>query len=759
MHAQQEGGVDLKARVGFDGYCNENQWLPIHVEVENTGPDLNAEVQVSYKKSTGGIAATSMNVELPATSRKEFFLYIYFPQEYTQQWNVTLLANQKVLKKVNLTVNCLAAENMIFGVLADTPSAYDALNDVKPINGFIRVAQLETSDLPDRAQAWAALDALIVSNVDTGTLTPGQKQALESWVAAGGKLLIVGGVNWQSTVAGLKDLMPVRLTATRHVGSLSQLQEYVKDPAPLDAEAILATGQLQAEAQVLVQQDGIPLVVQKSVGFGYVYFVAADPALQPLSDWSGMQGVYDHLLGSKSQRPTWANGTWYDYRANQALATIPELGLPSILYICGLLGFYIAVIGPLNYFVLRRLKRREFAWVTIPALVVVFTCLAYGTGFSYRGVTPILNRLAVAQAWDGVDQAQVRALVGVYSPVRTKYDLEAGDGFMFQPFRNSSDTNLQAGGNWTSLQEGAKMIIPDVPMEIGAMKSVVAEGSLPALEFSHDLVITVSRMNPLLSGSITNKSQYTLKDAILVTSGNWTRLGSIAPGETKKVNVSLAPGPSGPAFYDLDSMGILNITYTDIQTHEEAARRSAFLDTVLFTGYGMNEGNWGNYLMGWVDEIGLPASLKDQKSKTIDTMLYIDRLSPALKIEPGEVRVPTSLFIWESSQPNTSPYYTREMPPNGYTLRFQPAVPISPATVKSIDFYLTTNASYQDLVVSAWDYELKTWSHIPVSGSSTSIPEPDRYVGPDGEIRIMIVSRRSDWTEITASNISVVMEP
>lgn len=758
VHAQQPGGMDLKARVGFDGYCKENQWLPIHVEVENKGSDLDAEVQVSYKRSAGGISSTSMNIELPATSRKEFFLYIYFPQEYTQQWNVTLLANRKVLKKVNLAVNCLSAENMIFGVLADVPSTYDTLNDIKPINGFVRIAQLGTSDLPDRAQAWDSLDALIVSNVDTGTLTPGQKQALESWVAAGGKLLIVGGVNWQSTVAGLKDLMPVRLTATRHVSSLSQLQDYVKDQTPLDSEAILATGQLQAETQVLVQQEGVPLIVQKTVGFGSVYFVAADPALQPLSGWSGMQGVYEHLLGSKSQLPTWADGTWYDYRANQALATIPELGLPSILYICGLLGFYIVVIGPLNYFVLRRLKRRELAWATIPALVVIFTCLAYGTGFSYRGVTPILNRLAVAQAWEGVDKAQVRALMGIYSPARTKYDLEARDGFTFQPF-GTSDTSLQAGNNWTSLQEGSNMTMPGVPMEIGAMKSVVVEGSLPALEFSHDLVITVNKLNPMLSGSITNKSQYTLQDAFLVTSGDWMQLGTLAPGETKRVNVSLAAGPSGPTFYNLGATNILNIGYPNPQIDEKAARRSAFLDTVLFTDYGLNDGNWGIYLMGWVDEIEVPADLKDQRSKAIDTMLYIDQLSPSLKIEPGEARLPASLFRWESSAPNASPYYVREMPPGGYTLRFQPAIPISPAAVKSIELYLTTNASYQDLVASAWDYELKTWVHVPLTGSYTTIPEAGRYVGPDGEIRIKIVSKRSDWTEISASNISVVVEP
>jgi hypothetical protein len=163
--------------------------------------------------------------------------------------------------------------------------------------------------------------------------------------------------------------------------------------------------------------------------------------------------------------------------------------------------------------------------------------------------------------------------------------------------------------------------------------------------------------------------------------------------------------------------------------------------------------------MGWLDEIEIPVGLKDQRFETIDTMLYIDSLSPAVKIEPGEVTLPMSLFIWESSGPNASPYYAREVSAGGYVLRFQPAIPVSFRAVKSINLYLTSNAAISDLVVSGWDYELKTWMHIPLSGNSTNIPDPGRYIGPDGEIRFKITSNRSDWTEITASRISVVVEP
>ena len=47
-----------------------------------------------------------------------------------------------------------------------------------------------------------------------------------------------------------------------------------------------------------------------------------------------------------------------------------------------LLGAYILLIGPINYLVLRRLDRREWAWVTMPVLIVVFAVGAYGFGIA-----------------------------------------------------------------------------------------------------------------------------------------------------------------------------------------------------------------------------------------------------------------------------------------------------------------------------------------------------------------------------------------
>jgi len=754
--AQGNGEVKISARVGFDGYCKQDAWLPIHVTVENSGADLSAIVQVSFKNSRGGLTATSTAVTLPSTSRKEFFLYIY-PESFLRDFNVSVLDGKKILAKAVLSANCLSADNMLFGVLSDNPAAFDVLNDVKPLTGFARVAQMKLSDLPDKAPALNSLSALIVSNVDTASLSADQKQALTTWLDTGGKLVVTGGLKWQGTLAGLKDFVPLDIQGTRNVSNLSALQAYLQDPDLLETGTVLSVGTIREGADVLVTQDRIPLIVQKQAGFGTVYYLAADPAIQPLSGWNGLKDLFTILLGYRPPLPRWTKGFWYTYSANQALGSIAELGIPSVFYIGCLVGFYVLVIGPIHYFALRRIKRRELAWVTIPALVLIFSCIAYGSGLVYRGTTPILNRLVVAQAWDDADQAHVDALVGVYSPVRANYALEAADHFLIQPFGDNNG-DVQASNNWTAVQKDANMILPELRVEIGAMKAVDVEGSISALPISHDMALTINKTNPEISGTIRNQSDSTLRDAILVTPGNWEKLGDLAPGASKPVRVSLGPITSNGAFYTIDPMTILGINYSDIQTDADVARRYALLQTVFASTYQNNDANWGIYLMGWVDKPLLPVSLQNRKSKTIDTMLYIDRLSPSVNIEAGELELPVGLFTWEASAPNVTPYYSYQIPAGGYILRFKPAFPIHYRAIKSMNLVLASNASPSELIPSLWDYTQEAWVEIPGPYYS-SIENPERYIGPNGEMKLRIVVNRSDWTEITASYLQLVVEP
>jgi len=758
--AQAQLDLQLTAQAGFDGYCKENRWIPVKVNVENSGPDLQARLQVEYGNGPSATSAYGTDLDLPTGSRKEFFLYLY-PNAYLDELNINLLVNGKTRLKNALKISCISTGNLLIGLLADNPADYASLGDAKPLAGFTRVSQLRASDLPDQAQGWEALDALVVAGADTGTLSAEQRAALGLWLAEGGKLLIVGGINWQPGVAGLGEFLPLDPESTQSIASLSALSTYFKtDPLP-ETTASLTTGTLRPGAEVLIAQAGLPLLVRREIGFGEVYFLAADPALQPLSDWDGMETLYSHLLAVQVAPPRWAQWPWESYAADNALATLPELGLPSFVLICGWLGFYLLMIGPANYFLLRRLKRPELGWLTVPGLVALFTGIAYFSGFLYRGGQPTLNRLMIVQSWEGVEQAQAHAVLGIYSPRRTRYTLEAEAPFKFLPY-GSSGAALQADGNWLSLQQGSNNLLPETRLEIGGMRAVGLNGSLPALKIEHNLTITLSPGFPVLAGEVTNRSSVTLKDAILVTPGSFKRLGDLAPGTTQQVSLLLKMDRNDPGFYQTNTFPTVYSGLPNPSEDETTRRRNALLQAaVLPQQYNQVPSNWGIYLLGWIDSPMLPAGLSQASFKTVDTTLYFSQLNPEFKFETETWQVPSSLFAWESSNPNNTPYSSSDMPADGYTLRFRPVLPAgSFSQVQALDLTIDCATTPDKVVVSLWDYERQRWSPVEISNwGEINVPAPAPYLGPGGEIQLKLDSVPNEWFDVLESSVKLVVGP
>ena len=756
VRAQANEAITIKADAGLDDFCKMDEWLPVHVTVENTGADVNARVQTSYKNSQGGQTVDGADISLPSTSRKEFFLYVT-PEGLMRTFNVSVLDGKKVLAKANININCASDETTLFGVVTESPSNFAVLNNVRPLTGVTRTAQLNISDLPDQAQGWGMLDALVISNVDTGTLSPNQKKSLKLWVANGGKLFVTGGIQWQNTTAGLDDLLPIKLTSTQNVTGLPALSAYAVDSDPLEAESILATGEAETGANILVEQNGVPVLIEKQVGYGKVYFFAADPGLQPLNNWDGMQDIYQHLLAAKSPKPSWSHGVWDSYQANAALATLPELALPSFFYICGWLGLYIVVIGPINYFVLRRMKRTELAWITVPVLVIIFTSLAYFSGYFYRGTRPILNRIMLTQAWQGVEQSQTTALAGLYSPTRTTYNVESQDDFLMYPYPDMNE-NLQGNDNWLSLKSETGVVLPDVQVEIGGMQSMGMDGSQPALSIQNDLTLTLTNNTPVLKGSITNTSKYTLKDAVLITPSGWNIIGDMAPNESKNINTRLNNSSNSSSLSQYSILTALGLdTYS---ADKDKQRRASFFQAVTSSANGSININSGIYLMAWVDnEIPAPIGLQDQNFNATDTTLYFEKLTPALQSELGTLMLTSSIYSWESSLGDTLTTSYFNLPSEGYIIRFQPSLPVHFNKVDSLALDIGANVTPDKIQVSLWNTQTKTWDSITLDPYNTDIPKAWQYVGMDGEILMKINGDSNDYIEITSLDFVLMVQP
>ena len=779
--AEQAVSVTLTARGGFDGYYKEERWVPLRVTVGNDGPDMQGSLQVSVPRNSGGAdVVVSRQVDLPTQSRREVFLYV--PVEgYLTSMTVSLVSGKREIATATVRLTQTGAGDLIFGVLAGDASAFNVLADVDPISGSAYVAHLEPADLPPESYVWHALDVLVISDIDTGVFTPEQRAALAGWVAAGGRLIVAGGPDWQKTAAGLAPLLPLAPSGSASMPDISALGAFAQAAAP-EGPAVAAIGSLSPDAKVLARAGDLPLVIARPLGFGQVLYLAVDPAFDPLKNWSGLEALYRNLLAGTAQRPSWAAGLRNWYSARDAVDALPGLGLPSALQVCGFLGVYILAVGPLNYLILRRLKRRELAWLTVPGLVVIFSLGAYLTGYQLRGGQASLHRLAVVQVWPGSEYARVDGVVGLFSPRRTQYDLEFGAGFLARPM--PSDAYGNAGGSFNVEQTDAT-VIPAVRMEVGAVEPFVVQGQAPAPQFDSQLSLEVSSSQVTLRGTVANHSSLTLLDAVLLAPGGVQRLGDLAPGASIAINLPLTdskanaapvndilpaqavpgiilpPGYVPPNNYDSTIDDILGNTY--YYNDREQFRRYSLLSAVIDNFNGNVRGN-GVFLVGWSDQSPLPAKVLNRKFQTEDRSLYLVNFQPQLNLGTGTLAIPPGLMNWISLGASTSvsptPYDMYLFAGTQYSLRFMPAQLLPHDKVEALTMHLTSYglAGPTGLNLDLWDFPANDWVAQPqLTWGDNVLANPERYVGPAGEIEVQAENLTSNQISVERLDFTILV--
>lgn len=775
-NAQSQTQIQLDVKAGLDGLCKSN-WIPVFATLENNGADVEGRLEVRVPRQHGGTVTTyATPVTLPSNSRKGIRLNAYLEGPISSI-DVAFVVGNKRVADVTARLNCVWGTDLLSGVVAGSPSTYNILGDIPLNNGDAYVAQLDLQTFPDTVDALRALDVLVFSDIDTGTLSDKQRTAISQWVTLGGKLIVTGGPGWQKTAAGLPDILPFQPDNTTMLSNLNAFQQF-DEAEEIDAgEAVIATGQVAETSNVLASQDDNPLIVTHQIGFGEVMYLAANPALAPLRSWDGMVAIYTRFVSRAADRPSWMDGFQNWDSANHAASTFTNLGLPSTLFICGFLAIYVIAVGPLNYLILRALKKRELAWVSIPVFVISFTLLAFVLGGQIRGNQAQLNRIAVIHMDADDEVAYVNGLVSVFSPSRTNYTLQVGENYMAHVIPSNYGVSE---GKWTFITKAGKTEIPDIRLEAGGVRAVAADGQIPAPEFDYDLTITVSGQRVRLSGSITNNSDYSLTDASFLYPGGYEALGNFGPNATKKIDVQLerseltsyagsSKNPfslNTPTYYGYYAASTLDAIVQQTYYYDDSTSYQRFNLASALLGTGDTNGNRGGgfYLSGWSETEIIPATL-DRPSKNEDTTLLLVSFSPEIASQTAEKIYPPAFFTWEVIDTGGSNYraitpYDINLNGERFGLRFMLSPRVSYSKVNELIFHLhNPNVSNVKFIIYLWDFDLEIWSPQPITTwGDHSIPNPASYVGPGGDIRVRIEDQNYTNVDIERCDFSIVVE-
>lgn len=779
----QANDVTMTAAPAYGGNFKYGEWLPVWVELDNQGNDLEGDVRIDIATSQGTLVFDAP-VSLPTGARKLVPLYV-LPNNFSRELTVNLVEKDKVVASQKITVRPQANISYFIGLLAPERGALALLNGVR-FPGQTRpmvLVDLTVSEIPERSEALRSFNLLVFNDTDTSKLTPEQASALAGWVQQGGRLVIGGGAGAPQTLAGLPaEMLAFELQGSAEItaGSLGELAAFagqelstsnntivVARSAPRQGSGTLSGGELRT----LVSADGVPLVLEWNWGQGFLNFIAVDLAGIPFNGWPGTQAFWEALVGTTGSYP---DNMPFDMSARQyrdqsltyPLSNIPSLDLPSIQGLTILLIIYILMIGPVNYLVLRRMGRLHLAWVTIPVLTLAFAGGAFGIGYAMRGNDLILNRIALVEIYpDG--NAGVTSYMGLFSPRMQSYEVTIEGESLISPM-GGYDQGMWGGGPVNSTG-GQMVFVQDRPSRVRglsvnqwAMQSFVAEGTWT--DFGK-ITGNLTLEGDVLKGTVRNDSRYPITDVVVTMQSRYVRLGDMAPGEEKTVDMGLASQQSdrfGPPL----SYRIFQEQYADQAMPRDVEQKTNILSSVLentpWTKVMSSirppsaDGSVGEFnavmVFGWMDQAPPEVQIANNRLTQKTTALVYTTMQYNLP-ESGFITLPPGMISGVITQ----------MPPNSGTCgtstsiqmtrgeaEFEYQVPGNLANFEvdslKLSLWRDSGSTAPSPGLSLYNWQDKIWTNIqdPIQGTNV-VQNAAPYVSDTGLVRIKMTTENDTF--------------
>jgi hypothetical protein len=277
-----------------------------------------------------------------------------------------------------------------------------------------------------------------------------QRQALLEWVRRGGRVVLSVGKRHDRQVTNLLKQMPlinlddIEGEFQDASGDLKDVTQWADAPAnriskPLEVAGVKLRGPTDPlrspRVQVLLRDaNERPLIIQTSCGLGRVLLVLFDLDSAPFAGWEAERAFWKKVLREMLPEPTVLQNPQKGFAEDRkpSLASDLQHGLEmfeniqptNFGWVALFVLFYILLVGPLDYFILKKLfKRLELTWLTFPSVVIVVSVTAYLIAYSLKGDELRINKVDIvefdltdADRSEGQPRAYGRSWFTLFSP-------------------------------------------------------------------------------------------------------------------------------------------------------------------------------------------------------------------------------------------------------------------------------------------------------------------------------------------------------
>lgn len=565
---------------GYDSIVPEATWFPIVCEIKNDGAAFTGVIEVSAGQLNGG-QTRRVVVELPTGTLKRLVIPVFSTARYQSSWDVRLLDERNRTRAEQLGIRPrrqTAANTVLLGALPRTATGLPTFRPASTGNGVNSesepaAARLQSALLPDNPLVYEGLDAIYLNSEKALELEGPQVAALLAWLNAGGHLIVgvesiadVNGTSW------LRKLVPCDLTDMRTVASHPELQDWLQQPASgsaarardriagrnpgaavanspevakdsgfESAELQVATGTLREGATTLISSSGIPLVINSHEGRGRITALLFSPERKPISNWRNLPAFWSRLaevppvIYANNGMNNGLSGGWSIDGVFGAMIDSKQVRKLPVEWLLLLLIVYLVVIGPLDQYWLKSIKRPMLTWITFPCYVVLFSLLIYFIGYKLRAGETEWNELHLVDVLANGSGAELRGrtYASIYSPVNASYRVESQEHYSV--FRGEFQSAWAGGG-----QDGERADVLQYGDNFKAQISVPVWTSQlyvsdwwQSMPEQQPLSFKITSDSSDWSVSVTNWRDHPLTNARLAVGDRFIALGDLPARQTK----------------------------------------------------------------------------------------------------------------------------------------------------------------------------------------------------------------------------------
>ena len=435
-NAQQSSPGIVSVNVGFDRTAKLGKWQSVLITTSKIEP---TRFEIVAPDGNGNKAAYSG--KLTKVGDDAYQAWVCIGRTYGSLEINLLDAQNEHLASHNIALrsdelNCVASTaKQIVTIGAD-----DATNAI--LNGAVEavfgnqsgevIGLTEAKQLPTHWFGYDGVNDLFVFGSDKKRIeeiSQLQWQAIEDWVMNGGRLFVSSNGNdgVLSDAGPLARFNVGTFSEATKLKSMVQLDNFTRKR--LDAKQLPIARIEVTDGRIDLAQKGIPLIVRQSRGLGQIVFVSFDLADPAFTDWQGQPALFSKLLESKfselsssdlNSSGSRASHLGYTDLSGQMKVPLEQFGkvyLNSFTMVAVLIGLYLLLIGPGDFFLLKKVfGKMEMTWVTFTLVTLGFGALAIALANWSRPTSLQINQLEIIDIDATSKRFHGHTWTNIYSP-------------------------------------------------------------------------------------------------------------------------------------------------------------------------------------------------------------------------------------------------------------------------------------------------------------------------------------------------------